>query len=439
MAAYLDLMAFAKGAELANQANWKDTMNDISSRSAEEQLRQSQDVFNLNMPLAELGTGKKIEDFQGNQMSFDFQSSLNKELAGMPEEQRGAYQAQTVLNALKNMDMTRPGSQAYQRGLVDYGTKAVSDLVKAGRFEDANALARSLPGVSNTGRLAEAQSYMRPGALNDAVSIAAAGGEMQPSGKVRFRGSSVDLDPLEFAQIRARQAQDPSFNPLSALAEIDKRNRDLTFQNEVAAKAKAMGMEVMVNPVTGQRVVLPRAQALQAQSMGSLVPAPAPQAAARTPVPAAAGAAPQAGTPAFAPSAAAGAAPVYWPDPSGTGFAQAIANAGQPTAPAAAGPSWWDRLVGAFGTQTANTPGNFTGGMPEAIMAQPNAAPSPVQFSPSQNGYNPPWWMSGAPTNVNLNYGMPTPVGIAPPNFYMPAISNDTSFTNWATQGRGVR
>jgi hypothetical protein len=401
MAEFLDLMAFAKGAELANQSNWKDTMNDITARTGEESLRQSQGLYDLGAPLREMRVGNEIDTFAGNQLAYDFQSSLNKETAGMDPAERAQFSADRVLASLKNMDLTRPENRAYQTGVVNYGMKVVQDLQKLGRADQAALLARSLPGFTGADSMAQAQALAKPGYFSDALMVQSAGGQMLPNGKVSY--GNVEMDPLQFQQFKVREASDPNFNPTTALIELDKFNKDMAFQNQVADRAKRLGMEIMINPVNGQRVMVPRAQAMQAAAAGLQLPpgtVPGQTVPGQTvPGQTASGAstqavstAPQAAAPGAMPvyaqpAVAGGAAPVYWPDPSGAGLSQAIMA--QSNAAPQAGPGWWANLMNAFSGQQ---PVGVNQGWTNFIN------PAPAQYVPSQNVYQAPWWMQNTPT-----------------------------------------
>ena len=389
MAELLDLMAFAKGAELANQSNWKDTMNDITARIGEESLRQSQEVYNLNAPLREMKVGNEIDTFMGNQLSYDFQSSLNKETAGMDPAERAQFSADRVLATLKNMDLTRPENRAFQKGVIDMGMQSVENLRKLGMADRAVALARSLPGFTGAEAQAQAQAVAKPGYFNDALMVQSAGGQMMPNGKVSYGG--VEMDPLQFQQFKVREASEPNFNPTTALIELNKFNQDMKFQNDVADRAKKLGMEIMIDPVNGQRVMLPRAQAAAAAAAGwgpgaAAMPGTAPRPAATPQAPGAA--------PAYVQPAAA-AAPVYWPDPNGNGLSQAIMA--QPNGAPQAAPTWWENLMRTWSSQPS-APG---APVPSPVGVNPgwtnfmNPAP---QFTPSQNAYQAPWWMQNTPT-----------------------------------------
>lgn len=397
MAEFLDLMAFAKGAELANQSNWKDTMNDINARTGEESLRQSQGLYDLFNPLRELKVGNEIDTFAGNQLAFDFQSSLNKETAGMDPAERAQFMADRVLATLKNMDLTRPENRAFQKGVIDTGMQSVQNLQKLGMADRAVALARSLPGFTGAEGQAQAQALAKPGYFNDALMVQSAGGQMMPNGKVSYGG--VEMEPLQFQQLKVREATDPNFNPTTALIELNKFNQDMKFQNDVADKARKFGMEIMINPVNGQRVMLPRAQAAAAAAAGwapgvGAMPATAPR-------PAAPGAAPQAAVPGAAPAyvqpaAAGGAAPVYWPDPSGNSLGQAIMGQAGTAAPQAT-PNWLENFMRTWSSPPAapGAPVSSPVGVNPGWTNFMNPAP---QYTPSQNVYQAPWWMQNTPT-----------------------------------------
>lgn len=88
MADFIDLMGFARGQQQANRENWQDTIYDINTRAAEENLRQSQTRFDMQLPSAQFAQEENYKAGLGARAGQEFQTNVLAEAGKLPPEQR---------------------------------------------------------------------------------------------------------------------------------------------------------------------------------------------------------------------------------------------------------------------------------------------------------------------------------------------------------------
>jgi hypothetical protein len=297
--AFIDLMAYARGAEMANKANWQDVMNDLDVRRTEEALRQSQTTYNLGLPLAQENSRTAMEAIEGNRRAADFQTSVFTELAKMPREQQADFVVQSAMNRLQNLDGTRPGAAQEAQGIQTYLTRLASDYAKAGDTASAQKILGAMPGANVGQKLVEIDRWSNPATALNPQNIAGAGGKMLPDGNVEFMG--YKMTPAQFAQMQQQRAQNA--NVLPGLQNLGQQQQMLAMAEQVAQAYRNAGFQVAINPITGQVTPLPAAAAPAAPAAVG-VPNPAAGMTMAPPTAAQTALAGLAGIPAAAPMAA---------------------------------------------------------------------------------------------------------------------------------------
>ena len=261
--AFIDLMAYARGAEMANKANWQDVMNDLDVRRTEEALRQSQTTYNLGLPLAQENSRTAMEAIEGNRRAADFQTSVFTELAKMPREQQADFVVQSAMNRLQNLDGTRPGAAQEAQGIQTYLTRLASDYAKAGDTASAQKILGAMPGANVGQKLVEIDRWSNPATALNPQNIAGAGGKMLPDGNVEFMG--YKMTPAQFAQMQQQRAQNA--NVLPGLQNLGQQQQMLAMAEQVAQAYRNAGFQVAINPITGQVTPLPAAAAPAAPAL----------------------------------------------------------------------------------------------------------------------------------------------------------------------------
>ena len=143
-------MAYAQGAELANQANWADVFRDQQSRENELKLEVSNDAFNT-----------QLEDRAVNEDVARLETGLLDKIKDLPVEQQNIALANEISN-LSFDTSTRGGLKARQ--LIDqFATSRAYAASKAGDTQGALALLRGSR-MGGSGALAadKALAWTRP-------------------------------------------------------------------------------------------------------------------------------------------------------------------------------------------------------------------------------------------------------------------------------------
>lgn len=120
-------MAYAQGAELANQANWADVFRDQESRSNELKLEVSNDAFNT-----------QLEDRLVNEDVARLETGLLDKIKDLPVEQQNTALAEE-LKKLNFDTSTRAGLRA-RKLIDDFVTQRAAGAAKAGDTQGALAL-----------------------------------------------------------------------------------------------------------------------------------------------------------------------------------------------------------------------------------------------------------------------------------------------------------
>lgn len=219
--AYLDFMAFAKGAEQANQANWADTMrswqvavNDLNARTGEEKLRQLRSSFDMGQPLEQAKIDDQLTLRAANIDSAGWETSSLKKWAQLADPaQRDAAQVGDIQARIASLDPGNPADLVKKQNLERY---VLTNLVPRARAENRlSAVPQLLGALGITGGQAEQQTSMwsNPAGVDDKTILEAGGvpeyGARDRNGRsvltgVHFGGQK--RTPQEFQQIMATRS-----------------------------------------------------------------------------------------------------------------------------------------------------------------------------------------------------------------------------------------
>jgi len=248
---FLDLMAYARGAEFANQANWNDVKNDISTRTSEDQLRRSQVEFDLKLPYAQLESEDRAGTAYAARSMADWQANLTNKMASMPREQQPQAYADAIGAQLRGIVPNSPGAAKQQEALRMFATRKAVELAESDNIAGAQAILAQLPGADTSRQMGEIMKWRNPAALTP-ENIQTAGGTVGPDGQITYAG--VRMSPFEFAERMQAQAVNAMVNPMAGLQKVFERNQQVDFAGQVASlnNAQNNGVQFMVNPQTGQ-------------------------------------------------------------------------------------------------------------------------------------------------------------------------------------------
>lgn len=250
---YLDLMAFARGAEFANDRNWADTFRDIQSRAQENALQRGQQVFDMNKPVAEA----KVQDFmRGRDAGLNaarFSADVLREATAQPAEAQGGYLAARLYGQLQKAQSPEEASAIY-----NFGKAQMAAALNRGDQAGALAIANAMPGQNMTEALKGHLNWGNPKFYTDPANVEAAGGKLQPDGSVLYGGTKIPL--ALFANIQRRMATNQTFDQTAVLAPHAQRQQQLTatqdWMQQFNPQYAQQGVQFVLGP-NGQMMAIP--------------------------------------------------------------------------------------------------------------------------------------------------------------------------------------
>lgn len=281
---FVDLTAYARGAETANAMNWQDVFKDISSRQAEEALMQNQAQFGLKYPLAQLQTEDATATMQANRQLGQAQAEIWQQALKMAPEQRTDFVLGETQRRLSELNPADSTGRMQAMGWMQSLQRQLAEAVRTNDRASAQKIMAALPNLyspfagQEAGRTqTQALADQKAAALNQAIGAApdAPMYVAMPDGTIENVGAQRQLYQQWFPQ---PSAATPPLVP----------GQNFTPAPWAAAAAPAWMQQIQQMPVAP-------------------VPPLAPVTAAPVPVPAApvagtpAPAAPQASTPFFRP------------------------------------------------------------------------------------------------------------------------------------------
>lgn len=129
---FLDLMAFAKGQEMGNQANWSDVKN------AQEEQKNARNLaaFDTRFPLLQNQVQSQLSLLDdaniartASQATAGFQSNLIGAASKLPPEQRNKYIADNVAAQMQNLG-DDPVSQRVRQNVHEWSLRQGAELMK---------------------------------------------------------------------------------------------------------------------------------------------------------------------------------------------------------------------------------------------------------------------------------------------------------------------
>lgn len=260
MAAFIDLMGYARGAELANQENWRDVSNDINTRAAEERLRQSQITFDTDLPGYQFGKETALDQGLGARRGVEFQVGVLSEMNKLPPEQQAEFLANSFRSRLSNIAPT-PGGAQELNALRDMVTMQANKFLAAGDTRSAQSLFSAIPGVgqAQADQRGEVEKWSNPQTAFDEMNLAT--GAAQVGGKYDPQTKTIDLagikyDVPRFAQYMRDLALNRFADRTPGMLSQQERQIKLDEGDRIVELYRQNGWAATKDPITG--AVTPR-------------------------------------------------------------------------------------------------------------------------------------------------------------------------------------
>jgi hypothetical protein len=286
MADFIDLMGFAKGAEMANKANWQDTIYDINTRNAEENLRQSQTKFDLALPSLQFGQEESYKAGLGNRAGQEFQTNVLGEAAKLPAAEREQFIADSAIRRLQNLDPASPGAAQERNSIESFLKVQASGIARTNPQAAAALYGATTMGQSTADTLRQVAMLSDPKTAYDPINLATLANQMggqydQATNSVRFAGSNAVMPVDKFIGFARQRAMDQTADMTPGMERAGNQAQLSAFADQQVEMFRQNGILAMKNPVTNQVVPLFNLQTGQqvSQTAGGVQPyAGAPQA-----------------------------------------------------------------------------------------------------------------------------------------------------------------
>jgi hypothetical protein len=269
MADFIDLMGFAKGQQQANKENWQDTIYDINTRNAEENLRQSQTRFDLALPSMQFGQEESYKAALGNRAGQEFQTNVLTEAGKLPPEQREQFIADSAIRRLQTLDPAAPGA-AQERNSIENFLKVQAGGISRTNPQAAAALYGAMTlGGSTADALRQEALLSDPKTAFDPINLAAMANQMggqydQATNSVRLGGSGGTMPVEQFVNFARQRAMDQTADLTPGMQRADNQAQLSTFADQQIEEFRKIGILAMKNPVTNQVIPMFNIQTGQA-------------------------------------------------------------------------------------------------------------------------------------------------------------------------------
>lgn len=260
---FLDLMAFARGAQQANTENWQDTLNDISARSREEALRQSQTAYDLALPGAQRGAEEAEKGAIGLQKGQDFQTSVLTEADKLPPAQRAQFIADSAIRRLQNIDPMAPGAAQERNSIESFLKVQAGGLAKANPDQAATLYGATTTGGAAADSLRKLAMLSDPKLAFDPINLANLANEYggtydQATNTVKLPGSGGSMPVEGFVGMARQRVVDQTADLTPGFQRASNQDQQGTFADQQIAYLKSIGITAFKNPVTNQVVLMPQ-------------------------------------------------------------------------------------------------------------------------------------------------------------------------------------
>lgn len=105
---FIDLMSFARGQELGNQMNWRDVLNDISSRQQEQNMQIQADAWATRLPLEQQRAQAELDAGQARREAGMAHAELYQRVNALPPEQRTQALIEGINQRMRSLDPNTP-------------------------------------------------------------------------------------------------------------------------------------------------------------------------------------------------------------------------------------------------------------------------------------------------------------------------------------------
>jgi hypothetical protein len=261
--AFIDLMAFTRGQEQANDANWRDEIRDINARKAEEALRQSQTKFDLELPSVQFAQEEDYKTALGNRAGAEFQTNLFTEAARLPAEEQTSFITNAFKKRLQEIDPTAPGASAERLSIQNAAILRANNMRKTD--PDAAAELFSLvPGRQDyVNSVRDLAKWSDPKVATDPINLLEAassiGAQFDPATNLyAIPGTNTRLNAFDLINIKREQAESKVSNVTPQLQRSAAVQTAIDTNSGIMEQLRNLGISAVVNPNTGGLQVLGR-------------------------------------------------------------------------------------------------------------------------------------------------------------------------------------
>jgi hypothetical protein len=261
MADFIDLMGFAKGQQQANKENWQDTIYDINTRNAEENLRQSQTRFDLALPSMQFGQEESYKAGLGNRAGQEFQTNVLTEAGKLPAGEREQFIADSAIRRLQSLDPASPGAAQERNSIESFLKVQASNLVRTNPQAAAALYGATTMGQSTADTLRQVAMLSDPKTAYDPINLATLANQMngqydQATNSVRFAGSNAVMPVDQFIGFARQRAMDQTADLTPGMQRAGNEAKLSAFADQTIEEFRKNGILAVKNPVTNQVIPL---------------------------------------------------------------------------------------------------------------------------------------------------------------------------------------
>lgn len=144
--AFLDLMAYTRGQQEAQNDNWRDVFNDARASQMQQALDQNQLNFDLEFPLRQLAAEDTLNAGQGKRALSNLFTQYDTRIGDIPQDMRADYTVDWLTRVRQGIDPNAPGAATTLAGLNDRSRAWMLEFARAGNSDAAARIAQTMAG-----------------------------------------------------------------------------------------------------------------------------------------------------------------------------------------------------------------------------------------------------------------------------------------------------
>lgn len=264
---FIDFMAFARGAEMAQEANWRDRINQqaLDERQQEQAWRELSRQTAL--PTYQAEHANRLRELQDAGQQRELNQRIAQRTSDIAREAMQYGDEAAGMMGVRYYEALQGATTAQERqALQASGLRSAADFARAGDYQGAEALLTAIGRPDLGQRVASAGQWNDPANFMNPEFVAQAGGILGPDGAVTYQpggpnSPAVTMPAATFAQFMRQQSLDATRDLAGPLgqASAQQRQRDAWQQylNELNAAGYPNNIQYRGNPETGAMTMLP--------------------------------------------------------------------------------------------------------------------------------------------------------------------------------------